>query len=214
MRFNNDLPRYSHSMDIQVAGILAVMLVLSAGCSQRPASPTAPTIDPAAAAARAVMIYDDNKDGTLDKDELTSCPALSSITQDIDQDSDGAISKDEIQRRLASLVSTNTILVDAMTEITLGNRPLAGATITLEPEPFLGEAFTSLTAVTDSAGMAGFSGHDPKLPGVYLGLYKIRVSKDRDGKETIPDRYNIATELGIEVAAGQSNLASFSLENK
>ena len=32
------------------------------------------------------------------------------------------------------------------------------------------------------------------------GLYKVRISKIVDGKETIPDRYNKDTEFGLEVA--------------
>ena len=38
-------------------------------------------------------------------------------------------------------------------------------------------------------------------PGIYVGLYRVRISKKVDGKETLPARYNTATELGREIAA-------------
>jgi hypothetical protein len=48
--------------------------------------------------------------------------------------------------------------------------------------------------------MASVSAQDEKFPGVYLGLYRVKVSKQVGGRETIPARYNSQTELGCEVA--------------
>ena len=44
---------------------------------------------------------------------------------------------------------------------------------------------------------------DPELkdyPGIYVGLYRVRISKKVNGKETLPARYNTETELGREIA--------------
>jgi hypothetical protein len=37
-------------------------------------------------------------------------------------------------------------------------------------------------------------------PGIYVGLYRVRISKKANGKETITARCNPETELGREVA--------------
>jgi len=37
-------------------------------------------------------------------------------------------------------------------------------------------------------------------PGLYLGFYRVRVSKNKGGKELIPAKYNTETELGAEIA--------------
>jgi hypothetical protein len=44
--------------------------------------------------------------------------------------------------------------------------------------------------------------------GLALGLYRIRVSKMVDGKETIPARYNTETTLGQEVSMDDPAVAS------
>jgi len=53
---------------------------------------------------------------------------------------------------------------------------------------------------------------DPKLPGgAQLGLYKVRISKIVNGKETIPPRYNTETILGQEVAYDDAGIKSNSV---
>ena len=45
---------------------------------------------------------------------------------------------------------------------------------------------------------------------IYVGLYKVRISKKVNGRETLPARYNTQTELGREVATqirdGRANI--------
>ena len=61
---------------------------------------------------------------------------------------------------------------------------------------------------------------DPELkdyPGIYVGLYRVRISKKVDGKETIPARYNTKTELGREVATNIATIRAnvmFRLKSK
>ena len=38
-------------------------------------------------------------------------------------------------------------------------------------------------------------------PGMHLGLYQVKISKQVNGKEMVPPMYNQATTLGQEVAA-------------
>jgi hypothetical protein len=88
--------------------------------------------------------------------------------------------------------------MSGVTLITLDGRPLPEATVTLEPEEFLGPGFTACQGVTDQSGRASIKGPDPKYPGIYLGLYRVKVTKSVGGRETIPARYNTQTELGLE----------------
>jgi hypothetical protein len=45
-----------------------------------------------------------------------------------------------------------------------------------------------------------FQTEGEEVPGVRCGIFRIEVSKQAaDGKETIPDRYNVKTSLGEEV---------------
>ncbi len=58
--------------------------------------------------------------------------------------------------------------------------------------------FVPCKGVTDQSGDAYVEGPDPQYPGIYLGLYRVKVSKVVGGRETIPSRYNTETELGFE----------------
>jgi hypothetical protein len=90
--------------------------------------------------------------------------------------------------------------------VTLDGEPLAGATVTFEPESFLGSDIKSAVAVTTPFGdvaptIPPEERPDPKLPGgAQFGLYKVRISKIVNGKETIPAKYNTDTILGQEVS--------------
>jgi hypothetical protein len=78
---------------------------------------------------------------------------------------------------------------------------LEGATVTYEPEPFLGSSYHSHQGQTNVAGIAELDPELKEYPGdIYVGLYRVRISKKVNGKETIPARYNTETELGREVA--------------
>ena len=86
------------------------------------------------------------------------------------------------------------------TEVTLDGKTLAGATVTYVPEEFRGEDVEETSGVTDESGSAYPQGQDAKYPGLYAGVYRIRISKIVDGAETIPARYNAETILGKEIA--------------
>lgn len=185
---------------------LTVLGGLVVGCRRGPEPPKPPQIDPAQAAAEAIRLYDKNGSGMLERDEWKQSPALAAAKERIDRDADGKITSQEIADRITSWLQSPAIRTTCVILVTLDGRPLEGATVSLEPEPFLGPSYKPASGTTDLGGMASMSGQDEKFSGVYLGLYRVKVSKQIGGRETIPARYNSQTELGCEVATDISGI--------
>jgi hypothetical protein len=141
-----------------------------------------------------------NQDGVLDISELMKSPTLRIAISEIDADKNGKVTSAEIANHIRSWQRSNEILLPASPRIIFKGAPLAGATVTLVPAPFLGTGYPNVSAVTDSKGKARFTGSDRRYPGVYAGLYEVRVSMIKDGKELIPARYNRDSELALEVS--------------
>jgi hypothetical protein len=105
-----------------------------------------------------------------------------------------------------SLTGLVTELSPAHVHVTLDGQPLAGAQVLFEPEAFLGDEIKKATGTTNQFGdvapvIAKEDRANPTLPGgVHFGLYKVRISKQAGGKETIPARYNSETTIGQEVS--------------
>ena len=180
--------------------LLIVSILFAAGCSRRPRAPRRPGVNAAAAGRAAIEMYDTDGDGKLDTTELERCPALLMALPLADTDGDGKLSADEIAARVEAWFAFGTIMMDAAPLVTLDGQPLEGAEVVFEPEEFLGEGFTECRGVTDASGRAAVSGAHAQYPGVYVGAYRVRISKVVDGRETLPARYNTESELGVEVA--------------
>jgi hypothetical protein len=166
---------------------------------------------------QAMARYDADGNGKLDAGELKKCPALAAGLARIDRDQDGLVTADEIAARITYWETALTTIINASTEVTLDDKPLAGATVTFEPEEFLGAAFIACSGETDENGRTVISGQNAKFPGIYLGFYRVRISKIVDGKETLPARYNTQTELGYEASddiPGVSNIIQFALKSR
>jgi hypothetical protein len=186
--------------------LFLVALLAPVGCSGRRIA--VPAISPERASQEALAQYDRNKDGFLDPDELKGCPALASCLKTLDKDRDGRLSAAEIAGRIAAYQSSRVGLSAVAFEVTLDGQPLSGATVTLVPEKFLGDALKPATGTTDARGRVRVATPGAEVPGVACGLYRIEISKkDATGRETIPARYNQATILGLEVAP-DSNLGA------
>ncbi len=191
------------------------MCLLLTGCSRYPSAPAFPAINPASAASDAIEHYDASGDGVLSSDELAACPPLADGLKRLDQNGDGSVSQQEIEQRLRDWLASGTSLVGVIAQVTLDGAPLQDAKVTLEPETFLGAGYQPAVGATDASGMATFAGHDPRLPGLHLGFYRVRISKpSAEGKERLPDRYNTQSELGVEIAADHSNLSLFELVSR
>ncbi len=199
---------------VRVAFASVALLLLLAGCSNsQPVRETAPAIDPAAAGAEAIKQYDENKDGAISGAELDKVPAIKDSIKHY-ASGDGKVTAETIAARIREWQDSKVGVMSTMFIVKLDGKPLEGASVTLEPEKFLGGAIESASGVTNAIG-----GVTPQLkdkPGARIGLYKVVISKQADGKESIPARYNSATTLGIEVAPGNAalNTPTFELKSK
>jgi hypothetical protein len=184
-------------------------LPLLAGCQKGGARANAAKPKPRETAERAIAMLDKNSDSLINADELKAHPGLNSAVKRIDADGDGQLSSEEIRTYLKSnYQDVDLSLRSLICVVTLGeNTPIPGATVTLVPEPFLGEEIKPATAVTDAFGRGNLVSEGAKYPGVQMGIYQIKVSRidPSNGKETIPAKYNEKTELGVEVSNTTSN---------
>jgi hypothetical protein len=186
---------------VLVVGVASVMW----GCSPHtPARVPAPPIDPSGAASQAMTLYDTNHDGAISGDELNKCPALK-VSLKRFSNGDGKVTAETISAELEKIKESLVGLLTLNAKVTLDGKNVEGATVLLEPEPFLGGTISPASGKTNAEGFASIA-IDPNVrpTGVNPGLYKVRISKQVNGQETIPARYNKDTELGVEVA--QSNL--------
>ena len=187
--------RLSVCISLCVAGLL---LIAAGCCSRVPKGPDRPAFDPASSGQQAIATYDENGDGKLAGEELVACPALEMALTRVDKNSDSAISADEIAERINYFQTAKTTIISGSTEVAMNGSPVAGATVTFEPESFMGPAFKTCSGVTDDNGVAFVTGHDAKFPGIYLGFYRERISKKEGDTETIPAEYNTESKLGYE----------------
>jgi hypothetical protein len=178
MRNSLFLPRLSAAIFY-----VACSLVLSGGCgSPGKSRAVPPKVDPRAAAAEAIRLYDVNRDGSLDEMEIGGCPAIKQARQRYDKDRDGRISQEEIAQQIENIYSGAVGLLAVQCTVLRKGKPLSGATVRFIPEPFLGNELQTATATTDADGVA-----IPSIPVEYLpdrlrsaslmqvGLYRVEI---------------------------------------
>jgi hypothetical protein len=189
-----------------VAGIASAMC----GCSAKtPDRVAAPAIDPSAMAAKAMALYDTNKDGVLSGDELNKCPAIKTSIK-LFSSGDGKVTADSIAAELQKMKDSKVGIMSLIANVKLDGAELEGAKVQLEPEPFMAGAISSASGMTNAKGSASLvidsQGGGPR--GANPGLYKVRITKQVNGHEIISARYNTDTELGIDVAQDNLDLMS------
>jgi hypothetical protein len=181
-------------------GILLCSLVVLVGCNGA-TRVDAPPFDVKAAVEKAFADYDSNHDGMLDAQELERCPSLKSALGRIDKNNDKRINREELQEEFTTYEKSRVGLMEIVLRVMQDEKPVAGATIELEPEKFMGPKISPATGTTDEAGRARMKKQGSDQFGVHFGCYKVRISKkDANGRELIPARYNTESKLGFEAA--------------
>ncbi|MFL5341035.1 MAG: hypothetical protein ACJ8F7_12880 [Gemmataceae bacterium] len=195
---------------------LCGLAALFAGCSGAGGGRVSPpSLSPSDAAAKAIAEYDTNHDNLLDAKELEKCPGLLAGLDEMDTNKDKKLSADEIAKALESIRDSKIGLMSLGCLVLLDGRPLAGATVRLVPESFLGPAFKPATGTTEDDGNVLFRTEGYDVDGVPMGVYRIEVSKkDAGGKELIPARYNSATTLGKVIAPEARGSMTLKLTSK
>ncbi len=182
-----------------LAATIVMVVFLATGCSRGPARLRPPSVNPAAAGREAMRQYDLDNDGKIAGEELEKAPALKAALPQLDADGDGAVSADEIAARVRAWQDSRIGRMSVVLTILANGKPLEGATVTLDPEEFLGAHFQPATGKTDANGLVmpsvAIGPNEP--PGVAPGFYLVRVTKEG---ATIPPKYNTETVLGLEIA--------------
>lgn len=194
--------------------VYTLCLISFVSCSRSPTAPDPPALDAGQAADSAIQLYDVDQSGVLEQNELTCCPSLVYALGRIDKNQDEMISQAELQARISHLLNSGTTLIEPIALVLQDGKPLPHARITFEPEPFLGNVYQQAQGKTDNQGMAVITGHDSKLPGIYLGFYRVRISRIVNGQESISEDYNKNSTLGIEAAADAATLMQFSVSKE
>jgi hypothetical protein len=177
-----------------------------AGCGGGPSRVNAPSVDPAAASAEAIRLYDKDGDAMLSEVELAACPGILMHRSTYDVDGDGMVSQQEIEARVSQLVSARVGQTKLQIRVDWNGRPLPGASIKMIPEPYLGEYVKAAGGTTGDAGVTVMQIPDEDLPesergiqGVHVGTFKLEVTHP---SVSIPAKYNTQTTLGYETELG------------
>lgn len=197
--------------------VASLTLPVIAGCLGSQPRLNAPKIASDAAEA-AVAKYDANSDGAIAGDELNKVPALKASLKRVDKNKDGKVTADEISERIASWQKSGIGLTRAVAWVRQSGQPVSDVEVTFVPEEFLGSNFKSASGTTDSGGSTHLSiSAKPDERGIQLGYFRVQLSKkDRDGKETLPARFNTESEFGAEIAPDDPDLAriTFDIANR
>jgi hypothetical protein len=199
-----------------VVSAAAIFAAVASGCSSHvPDRVPAPDINPSAAASKAMELYDANHDGVLSGEELNKCPAIKSAIR-LFTGPDGKVNAQSITAELQKIKDSQVGIMSLTVHVTLDDKRLSGATVLLDPEPFLAGSIAPAKGTTDVQGTASvmIDPQDRLKRGVNPGLYKVRISNPAG---TIPPRYNKDTELGLTVSQDNLSLGrelDFALKSK
>ncbi|WP_428303627.1 hypothetical protein [Lacipirellula sp.] len=174
---------------------------LCLGCQAGPTQISIPTVNPGTAAAGAIELADKDGDEAISKEEAVATPSLLAVFEKYDANTDGRIDAAEIEGQIASWYAKAPMVFPVRCLVKMDGRPLMGAKVVFEPEPFLG---VDLGEGVSDVGAAGDCGPSllperlGKIPyGMFCGLYRAKITHP---SRQIPAKYNEHTELGFEVS--------------
>ena len=181
-RLKIDTPRLNYALrdSFWPVAVLAAVVGTS-GCGGA-GSGDASSVDPGAAAEKAIELLDKDGSGSLSESELAASPGILALRGQYDSNGDQQISEDEIAARLESIYRVGTGWLTVTSQVLQGSRPLAGAKVRFVPEPFLGDALQPAIGTTDSQGRVIPAVADEQLPSdlkgltvMRLGIYRVEV---------------------------------------
>lgn len=173
-------------------------LMALAGCEAAPSRVEQDRPDPRASSL-ALELFDADKSGALEAEELKQLPGLGSSVDALDADKNAALSSAEIQTRLNQWVASKSGRITVSIIVTRDGKPAPGLDVKLIPEAFLKGTIVPAVGTTDERGIAlpTQPESDDKPRGVGPGFYRVEVS---GGTPPVAAKFNTATTLGLEVA--------------
>jgi hypothetical protein len=166
--------------------VLIVMLgICLIGCGGDAKNQLSREAAPADAAAGAIQTYDKDSDGQISSEELRVAPALAAGAIRIDSNQDGTLSKEELQARFEAYANQSDLIALAVS-VAAKRRPLPDATVTLTPEPYMGDGLQSYTGVTTEGGACQLQGTEIPLQGLLpVGFYQAHIVQQELGIDTV-----------------------------
>jgi hypothetical protein len=178
--------------------------LLAVGCSSRPGAIRPPSVNPSRAARAAIEQYDRDGDGLLSEAEWSASPELSAVAENYDTSADRVLSADEIEDGIRIWQEGPVGARAVLFRVTMGGRPLSGATVRLVPAEFLGDSVKGAAGETNQSGAGNLSmapedrpRNAPNVALVQPGLYRVEITHPSN---KIPEKYNANTVLGIEIS--------------
>jgi|694.fasta_scaffold67035_4 hypothetical protein len=183
--------------------VIAGLLVVTASCGpSRPPRVPAPPVDPESMARAVLQLIDTDGDGQLTTAELARVPGLVSALATLDTDGDKRLSAADITTWLTGVRDSKVAVTPVPLKVMHKGKPVAGATLKLVPEPFMGSNVKAAEATTDTSGAVLPTIPGSPYPGVNSGVYRVEITGTLPGGKPIPAKYNTSTTLGLAVGNG------------
>lgn len=204
----------SHVND--ASGLLLLCLILPAGgCGKSPGGLT--SLDPSAAADKAVATYDKDANGQLSMQELKACPGIAAAVEHYDKDRSGSVSADEIAQRIRVMQQMPRDNTPFRCTVNYKGYPLPDAEVRFQPADFQGDSIMPASGRTDEQGRCNMTVDDPARTeqdrlnfGIYCGVYQVEITH---ASTKIASRYNTESVLGSNVALDTGRIGEAAIFN-
>lgn len=202
-------------MIVLAAGLLGVAVGAGSGCGpSRPKRIEPPPINPAVVTAAIMKAADVDGDGSLDRQELAKVPGLVAAVTILDSDKSGGLSAGEISGWLDEVKGSRVAITSFAASVIQNGKPVAGATVKLVPEAFMGGELKAAEGTTDATGGVMVSIPGSPYPGVNCGIYRVEISGNGADGRPLPAKYNTETTLGVAIGGmfPENGMVTFELE--